>query len=130
MSTDFGALVGAVEKDWPAIAKEAHDAWAAELDALRTAMPGITARLHAQIDSLAGGLITSGEKHLEALRSHFGLPDPATGKPTPAPAAKPLASGGPVPAGMAYTVGDGMPETVVPVGPTSAAGSTTPSATA
>lgn len=83
MSIDFGALAGTVTKDLEAVGKELHDSAAADLDAFRTALPGITAAAHSHIDEMASAMISWGEAHLAKLRSTFGLPDPATGQPTP-----------------------------------------------
>ena len=83
MSIDFGALAGTVTKDIQALGQELHDAASADLDAFRTELPGITAAAHSHIDAVASGMIGWGEAHLAKIRSMFGLPDPATGQPTP-----------------------------------------------
>ncbi|HEY1820410.1 MAG TPA: hypothetical protein VGG83_10805 [Trebonia sp.] len=83
MSIDFGALAGTVTKDLAAAAQEVHDEASADLDAFRTALPGITAAAHQHIDEVATAMISWGESHLAKLRAAFGLPDPATGQPTP-----------------------------------------------
>lgn len=83
MSIDFGALAGTVTKDLTAAAQQVHDEASADLDAFRTALPGITEAAHSHIDEMASAMIAWGESHLAKLRASFGLPDPATGQPTP-----------------------------------------------
>lgn len=89
MSIDFSALAGTVTKDLEAVGQQLHDEASADLDAFRTALPGITQAAHAHVDQVAAAMITWGESHLAKLRAAFGLPDPVTGEPTPpaAPAA-------------------------------------------